>query len=56
MPAPRFHEDKLRGHDDVGALGYSTKRRTTMQVFCPPNPKLLDRTISTFWRRATLGT
>ena len=33
---------------NVGVCAYSSKRRITRQAFCPPNPKLLDRTTSTF--------
>ena len=35
---------------------YSSKRLKTRQAFWPPKPKPLDSTVSTRWRRATLGT
>ena len=33
-----------------------SKRRNTTQAFCPPNPKLFERTVSTSAFRASLGT
>jgi hypothetical protein len=38
------------------SVGYEAKRPTIKEMFCPPNPKLLESARSHFPSRAVLGT